>query len=271
MRRIGGRGFLRMPLDTEHPGDLGFGAVGRVHVRDRQLDGLDQAVGASTAHEEALSEPVDALMMVRGAREWPGLGRGREQGPGFRRHGVERLGALDRHTVLEEAGQIGQVLQQRAPERDVHDLHAAADAQGGQVRAVRRVDERDLDLVTVRFDAVVVLGVGRGPVASGLDVTAAHQHQAVERFEEVVGVACFARRDDGGPRARPAQGIEVWSGNAVASLRPPSDPIVGQVIAHHGHQWPIRGAHDEIGSPAFAAATRTNRSNTSRPRCSCPA
>ena len=255
LRGIGGRRLLRMPLHPEHPRDLGLGHARRVHVGHRHLDRFDQAVGAAPAHDEVLTDAIDPLMVMRRAREWARFRGGRQQGPRLGRHRVQGLGVLDRDAVREEAVHVGQVLVQRAAERDVHDLHPPADAEGGDVQSVGGVHQPDLERVPVAFDAVEVLGVGIGSVGGRVDVAAAHQHQAVERLEECFGLAFLTGGDDRRTRSRTAERLEVGRRDAVAAVRPPRHPVVGEVVGHDRDQRPV----------AHGAASSANRSNTRRP------
>ena len=127
-RLLGGvalRGVLRMPLHPDHPGL-------RVVQRSVELDRLDQSVRGTTRRHEALADTIDPLVVVRRGHEARGL-RGREQAAALRdRDVVQRLRVQDGHAMLEHPVEVGQMRMERSPERDVHDLHAAADAEGRQ-------------------------------------------------------------------------------------------------------------------------------------------
>ena len=132
LRGVLGRGVLRMPLDADHPDRVDV--VGIVHV---QLDRLDQPVGAVSGRNDAVTQVVNALMMVRRARERARLRRGREPSPGRGRHVMGGDGVGDRHAVLEHARHVREMLMERAAERDVHDLHPSTDRERGQAQTIR--------------------------------------------------------------------------------------------------------------------------------------
>ncbi len=154
-RLLGGvalRGVLRMPLHPDHPGL-------RVVQRPVELDRLDQTVRGTTRRHEALSDTIDPLVVVRGGDEGRGL-RGREQAAALLdRDVVQRLRVQDGHAVLEHPVEVGQVRMQRPPERHVHDLHAAADAEGRHARSHRFVQQPDLHRVPIGLHAVEVRGI----------------------------------------------------------------------------------------------------------------
>ena len=73
------------------------------------------------------------------------------------------IGVRDRHAVLQHARHVGEMLVQRAAERDVHHLHAAADRERRQAEPVGGEQQVDLELVAVGLDAVRVLPVASPP------------------------------------------------------------------------------------------------------------
>jgi hypothetical protein len=89
--------------------------------------------------------------------------------------------------VVGVADVVGQVLDQRAAERDVQQLHAAADPEHRQVAFQRAQRQRDLRAVAVG-PGVGGLGMALDAVGARVDVRAAGEHQAVEAVEHVVGV-----------------------------------------------------------------------------------
>ena len=93
--------------------------------------------------------------------------------------------------VLVVAVALGQVLQQRAARGDVHDLHAAADAQQRHVALEGAAGERDLEVVALGHGAAS-LGMGLRPVGRRIDVGAAGQDEPVEQVEDRVGVVLRA-------------------------------------------------------------------------------
>src|SRR4051812_15740445 len=175
--QLGPRVGLGVPLDPE-------GEAAR-----RVLDRLGQVVeGAPARLHEALTQPRDGLVVVRlgGVVDLAGGARG-ERAVG-EAHPVVRPveGARDAAVVL-VADVVGQVLDQRAPARDVHELHPAADAQQRDVALERPARERDLELVALRPGALRGrmrrLAVGRG-----VDVGPAREDEPVEDVEQLVGI-----------------------------------------------------------------------------------
>ena len=72
--------------------------------------------------------------------------------------------------------------------RDVQELHAAADAEHGDVALQRAPRERDLEVVARPVDAAR-LGVAVGAVRSGIDVASAGEQEAVDEVEHLVRLA----------------------------------------------------------------------------------
>ncbi len=83
--------------------------------------------------------------------------RGQQPAPGRRLHVVRRDRIGDRDAVLQQPRDVGEVLVQRAAERDVHHLHPATDRERREPEAVRGEQQVDLELVAVGLDAVGVL------------------------------------------------------------------------------------------------------------------
>ena len=162
---------LGMPLH----GDQEPGAVA--------LDRLDDAVRRAAGHPQPRRQAADGLM-VQGVNadlgaEQPVQQRSRLQ-PDRMSGPVPGL----QHQVP-GAGRIGgrQVLGERAAQRDIHQLDAAADRQHRDVLLAREPDERDLDLVALGVDVLGRRLAGSG-VPGGIDVAAAGQHQAVDAVEQ---------------------------------------------------------------------------------------
>ena len=57
--------------------ELRLGAVRPVHVGNRHLDRLDQAIGTAPAHDEALADAIHPLVVMGRARQWSRLRGGR--------------------------------------------------------------------------------------------------------------------------------------------------------------------------------------------------
>src|SRR5207253_8302382 len=83
------------------------------------------------------------------------------------------IGVVDRPGTLAR-----EILIQGAAERDVQDLEATTNGEQREAAALGTCDERELDCVAprVRFPE---LGVRLGPVAGGLDIFAAAEHEAL--------------------------------------------------------------------------------------------
>ena len=156
---------------------------------------------------------------------------------------------------------------QGSAERDVHDLHPAADAQRGQVHPVGGEDEGDLDLVAIGFDPVVV-----GRVGLGL--------RSAQGRRRLRPPAAGRRRARAAPPALPLLRARRWRcGRRLAAARRGRGRGPRSHRRASGAPGPRRGGtrprpptagtnHDRAGSSATDAATSTNRSNTARPRCS---
>ena len=93
----------------------------------------------------------------------------------------------ERPAVVVVALAVGQVLLERPAARDVHQLHAPADAEQREVALERAARQRDLERVALRHRALR-LRVGAGAVGAGVDVGPAREEQAVEEVEDVVGI-----------------------------------------------------------------------------------
>ncbi len=123
-----------MPLDAEHEPPVG------------RLDRLRQLVDRRVAGDlEALADGRDPLVVV-GLRPVELLaGRASRERAGRQAHVV--VGAVEaarRAAMLFVPELVGQVLAQRPAERDVDQLHAAADAEHGHVALDRAPGEREL-------------------------------------------------------------------------------------------------------------------------------
>ncbi len=258
-------GLLRVPLHADDP-RLDRRVDGGPHV---ELDRFDEAVGAAARHPQPVADPLDALVMMRRAREVARLRDGGEIRRRFRGHRVAPLGALERHAVLEQLRPVRQVLIQRAAVGDVHHLHAATDAQHWDPDAFGGQQEVGLEGIAIGLDPVVVLHVRHGSVPGGVDVTAADEEEPVEGFEDLLGGAELARRDDRGAGPRTSERIDVRARHSVAAIGPAGDSVIGEVVRDDGDEWAI-GAVDARATRLHAdAASPANRVNTSRPLVSC--
>ena len=156
------------------------------------------ASGASSSADrpltvEAVADRVGALVVVRQHVLGLRAGGGRGERAGLDAHLVAgEVGG--QHAVLVVAEHVGQVLVQRAAVGDVEQLHAAADAEHGDVVLAGGARERQLEGVA----AGLLVGGRRVrllPVAVRRDVAAAAaEDHAVERREQVVRVRGVRRR-----------------------------------------------------------------------------
>ena len=172
--------------------------------------------------------------------------------------GRHRVG--DRDAVLEQPRDVGEMLVQRAAERDVHHLHAPADGERREAEALRGEQQVDLELVPVDLDAVRVLRVGVSAVAGRMDVAAAHQQQPVERRQDLLGVVRLAGAHDQDARAGSPERVDVRARDAVAAVGPSRDATGSQVIADDRDQRSVRSRspgglphHPDEASEQFAS------------------
>src|SRR5439155_842586 len=147
------------------------------------LDRLDDAVGAPRDRAQPLPQTADRLM-VHGVHAQ--LGRAEDA--------REPARWLDAHRVLDRA-ELGMAVpdllaevirdvgDEVAAERDVHELHAAADAEDGKFPARERgARERQLEAVALGRDAVVGL-VANAAVVRRIDVAAAREDEGRDGAE----------------------------------------------------------------------------------------
>ncbi len=173
---------------------------------------------------------------------------------------------------------VGQVLLELAAVGDVDDLHAAADAQAGEVALGRAADEQQLERVAVGRRRLA-RGVGLGAVGAGVEVRAAGDEHAVEQVEqrlrvvEVGGRGGDQQRAPAGPRHRAHvgerhHGRELGPEAAVAHLL----HVAGHAdVRDHGaeYRWrsaSTRAADSRIRSrrPGERRAAATRWSSTGR-------
>ena len=178
-----GRVGLRVPLHAE-----------REPAR-RVLDRLGQVVDRRPAGDlEALAEAVDALVVVRlRARGRSRPRRARRASRGAADVVVGVVERARRAAVVLVADGVGQVLDQRPAARDVHHLHAAADAEQRQVALERAARQRELERVALGHRPGR-LRMRLGAVGGRVDVGAAGEQQAVDAGRAP------------GPGPRPARG-----------------------------------------------------------------
>ena len=108
------------------------------------------------------------------------------------------------------AEEIRDVLHEIAAERDVQDLHAAADAQHGKPRTLERgAHQYELEVVALVAHAVVRL-VRVAAVVVGMDVAAAREDEPGDGVERLVHGAEHGRQDDRDATAA-SHGVDVFA------------------------------------------------------------
>ena len=143
---------------------------------------------------------VEGVHAERGAAEHLG-----DAALGIERHLVNRV------VVPVVARVLGNVLHERAAERDVEHLDAPAHAEGRLVALDERAAQRELGRVAQRVDGPG-LGDGIGPVPFGLDVAAAGDDHGVDGVEgqiELGPIVGIDDRQDDRDRAGAAHGLHV--------------------------------------------------------------
>ena len=90
---------------------------------------------------------------------------------------------------------VGQVLVEGSAAGDVQDLHPTADAEQRDPALERLPRQRDLEVVTIGIGPDG-LRMRLSPLALGVDVGAASEHQRVETIEQLAG-SSVARRSGG--------------------------------------------------------------------------
>ncbi|GAA3506855.1 hypothetical protein GCM10019016_139700 [Streptomyces prasinosporus] len=241
-----------MPLDTQDPG-------GR-----REFDRLHRAVLRVGRREQALAQAVHRLV-VEGRhggllRDEPGVARAR--------HRLDRVTAED----ARRPGVTVDVLDERAPEGDVQQLHPPADPQQRETALQGRPDQRELPGVP-RPRGRSGAGVGLGAVADGLHVRAARDHQAVEPRHDRRGVLRRVRREHRGQSARPLHQQRI-AGRQQRGVQPPRAPAhAGLRVRADADQRPgRRAAHlspprSRANSASAAASAANSSSGAFATRC----
>jgi hypothetical protein len=153
-------------------------------LRGAQLGGLDDAVGGPGGGGQPAAELVHGLVVMGGHDDRQVVGQ-----VGAVQYRGQPAARRDPDLVLPVAAGLGgvavvpddvrQVLDQRAAQGHVHDLHAAADAEHRQPLLQRGADQGQLGVVAGRVGPPA-LRVARRAVAGRVDVAAAGQHQAVQ-------------------------------------------------------------------------------------------
>ena len=189
---------------------------------------------------------------------------------------------MPRTAVVAEAGGTGDVLVERAAERDVAHLVAATDRQGRYAEPDGGADQGDLAGVPTGVDAVDA-GGRRLAVGGGVEVAAAEQQQPVEAGEESrrLGVGPRRRLEDRLASAHGAQGVDVAQGDPETTVVPALHPVRrqarvrrdrherGDVRRRHQNCTKLRRRSQSVTTEANAAhswrATLTRCSCTSAP------
>ena len=177
---------------------------------------------------------------------------GERAGP-FDAHGLHDLGAgLGSHVVEDAVAPVfvamgdqllpvADVLEQRAAEGDVEDLHTPADAQCRHAPVDGRPHQRDLEPVADGAD-VGHLGPGLLAVEDRVDVAPAGEEQAVEAAQPLPGLGPVERdgRHDDGVGAGPLHRLEIGRRRCHRALSPAEhapgqdgNPGDGDERSHH--------------------------------------
>ena len=130
------------------------------------------------------------------------------------------VGAVERArgtAVVLVADLVGEVLPERAAAGHVHDLHAAADAEEGDVALERAPGQRDLERVPLRPHAAGHR-VGLGAVGGRVDVGPAGQDQAVQHVEDLVGIGLGVGGQHQRDPTRGLDGVDVVAVEEVPSV-----------------------------------------------------
>ena len=142
--------------------------------------------------------------------------------------------------MREKSGTVGDVLIERAAERDVQQLVAAADGENRHVAVEGRIDQRELEAVEHRIGAVDH-GCGLLAVQARVDVGAAGQQQTIERREQLDGSVVVVRlaieraATVTGERPSRANASTYPRGNATAAASHPFT-VPGQVAARDSNE-----------------------------------
>ena len=168
--------------------------------------------------------------------------------------------------VRDRLGHLGRdVLEQRAAERDVDQLAAAADADHRLARGDERVEQ--LDLVAVAHAVAGPLGRERlFAVGLGRDIGAALQHQAVEQFAHRRSASCRCagsgprfRSPGSSRRARPSTAPSarpIARGSAASSCTRRPDRSPGRRVVDAGRDADQQGCGHLSCSTALLRASR---------------
>ena len=189
---------LGVPLDAE------VEAVGGI------LHRLDDAVVAAGRHEQPRCQPVDGLM-VHGvhrqqARATEGAGQKAALGDGDAAGGA----LVGRLLAVPHGGDAAgvQVAVQGAPQGRVHDLHTAADAQGGQAALAGAAGQGQLEGIAVLIHAhqvIARIGIGGLIIGPGVDVAAPADDEAVHGRQGLFGQSLVCRDAPGHGRQQHGQ------------------------------------------------------------------
>jgi hypothetical protein len=107
--------------------------------------------------------------------------------------------------MIDMAGHIGKMGDQRAAERDVDHLDPPTDRQGRHLDLERSPHHMDLEAILIRVDAVDG-GMRIGAVACRIDIGPTHQQHPVESLEKGTGLGMVdpAHRGVRRPRSKEA-------------------------------------------------------------------
>ena len=217
------RGLLRMPLDADDPWLEASGPG-----RRRELDRLDEPVRGSAGRDAARRRP--------GRRPGGGATSPAGSPTSWSRQAAD-VGSTA--TVVHASrvsmtgtpcssspGMSGRCWMQRATERDVHDLHAAADAERRHPHRARpRAAARSPSHPgRARRRSCASLS-GSAPYRDGSTSPPPTSSSPSNGSSSSSGSPGLARRDDRGPRVGTTECVDVRRRHSVAAVRPAGHPI----------------------------------------------
>src|ERR1700683_480567 len=253
---------LGVPLHAQHEATIGWpGGLAPIH-----LDRLGQLVdGRAAADEQPRAETVDSLVMMRSGRVDKLAAGARGERALAEQHVV--LGAVEgaQHApVLFMAEQVGQMLQEGASERDVDQLHAAADAQHRHVALDGSARERYLEGISLG-DRVNRVRPGLLAIGGGVDVGAACEQQAVDQIEYLLRVLGRTRvgREHHGQAAGALHRLYVAEPEQRGGLLPHAPARLLERGAHADHRT-CHASNHRIKASRTARRRRIGRLRASR-------
>ena len=163
---------------------------------------------------------------------------------------IRTLEGAENPPVVFVADRLREVLKKRAAERDIDELHAAADTEHRHVALDRAARERKLERVALGND-VDRFGVRLASVRRRVDIGASREHQAIDQLQRLrrVTSGLLVGRQQQRKAAGALHGFEVVGAEQRGTLLPhaPARGLERGADADH------RAVHAyTIGSPAAA-------------------